>query len=266
MTLKAIAISSTKGGASKTTVSINLHQALNALGYKTLLIDTDYQCNATSRFKGFTYSKKQNSYQLLRFAEVVSIKDYIVHSDKGDFIPCTPRMRTSDAVIAMRDEQEKFSAFKDLLDQIKNEYEYVIFDTRPNLDDLITTIFYACDYYIVPVTTADTINGMYFSHQYSEAAKKTLGCTNPEFLGVVLSQYRSRSKAQDEIIEKYLSPEELAKMNTSLFNTHIHFTTKFDYCANQEKTIFDLYPRSREAKEYIALAKEIITRTGGKKK
>lgn len=46
---RAITIHNQKGGSGKTTISVNLAGTLAHMGYKTLLIDIDPQCNATSR-------------------------------------------------------------------------------------------------------------------------------------------------------------------------------------------------------------------------
>ena len=54
---KTITFSVPKGGAGKTTVTFNFAGLLNSLGYKVLLIDSDYQGSLSSTYNQFTNDK-----------------------------------------------------------------------------------------------------------------------------------------------------------------------------------------------------------------
>ena len=62
---KIIAVANQKGGVGKTTTAINLSACLGVLEYKTLLVDSDPQANATSGVSVDPYSIEKGTYEVL---------------------------------------------------------------------------------------------------------------------------------------------------------------------------------------------------------
>jgi chromosome partitioning protein len=75
-----IAIANQKGGVGKTTTAVNLSAALTELGFKTLLVDTDPQGNATSGMGIQKRSVKASSYEVL-LGDVAASEAIITASD-----------------------------------------------------------------------------------------------------------------------------------------------------------------------------------------
>ena len=74
---KTISLFNNKGGVSKTTTTFHLGWKLAEMGYKTLIVDTDPQCNLTGLcLNSDKENKLLNFYQQNNF----SIKDFLIHS------------------------------------------------------------------------------------------------------------------------------------------------------------------------------------------
>ena len=80
---RIIAICNQKGGIGKTTTTVSLATGLTSLGKKTLVIDTDAQCNSTDTYRAET-RKVATLYDLL--LEDEPVEECIQHTSIGDII------------------------------------------------------------------------------------------------------------------------------------------------------------------------------------
>ena len=170
-----ITIYNHKGGVGKTTLTLNIAAALAELGKRVLLVDTDPQCNLTS--------------YLLSDSEVNTLLDQSETSDGatiwtalkpvldsvGPVMPVHP-VQVNDLFLLPGDirlsEFEEFlgeswaTAFRrrlgalqaicsirELVDQAATDrdYDFVFYDTGPNIGPLNRVLLLDSDYFIVPV-------------------------------------------------------------------------------------------------------------------
>ena len=141
---KVLSISNHKGGVGKTTSAINIGAALNNLGKKVLLIDLDPQANLTQSL-GLTnqqrtiYGALKGEYKL----EPISIL-------KGfDIVPST--LDLSGAEIELSSEAGREFILKELIDEVRTKYDFVIIDSPPSLGLLTINAFTAADEIIIPL-------------------------------------------------------------------------------------------------------------------
>lgn len=251
MTQKIISVVNQKGGVGKTTTSINI-AALLAENSKVLLIDLDAQGNATG---GLGFSKnesKTNTYHLINgdiSLDSVTQKSLI----KGLDIVCSdPNLAGAEVEMVNKDRREYI--LKKRLSG-SNQYDYVIIDCPPSLGLLTINALSASSHVLIPVQAEYyALEGLSQLLKTIQAVKQS---TNPnlQFLGIVLTMFDKRnalsSQVRDEVTKYF---------NDLVFKTSIPRNVRLAEAPSYGKTIFQYDHRSKGAKAYKHLSKEILDR------
>ncbi|MCO8244889.1 MULTISPECIES: ParA family protein [unclassified Haladaptatus] len=155
MTTK-IAVSNQKGGAGKTTTSINVAGALNQLGYDVLLIDLDPQGHAT---EGVGLEDEYDAdvisfYDVLPDLDVIDETAQLIYEhSEMDVIPSHQDMiNIEDALAGVPNRENRLNMALNKLD----EYEYIVVDCPPNLGVLTDNALLACENVLIPAQTKTT--------------------------------------------------------------------------------------------------------------
>src|ERR1700744_6173290 len=128
---KIIALANQKGGAGKTTSSINLAASLAVLEYRTLLVDADPQANATSGI-GFDPRNIKNSIYECIINET-DPREAITKTDTPNLDLLPAHIDLVGAEIEMINLDEREYKMKAVLDSIRDEYDFIIIDCSPSL-------------------------------------------------------------------------------------------------------------------------------------
>ena len=194
---KVISIVNQKGGVAKTVTTLNLGYALAEMGKKVLLIDFDPQSSLTVCF-GYdnTDSIKTTIYNLMSLGiEEKSLpkkEEYIITSGNIDIIPCS--LELSAIEIALVNVMSRELVLKSIVDEIKDDYDYVIIDCSPSLGMLTINALAACDSVIIPVTPQYlSAKGLELLLRNIIRVKKRIN-PNIEVDGILLTMYADRMK------------------------------------------------------------------------
>lgn len=250
-----IALANQKGGVGKTTTSINLGASLVELGQKVLLIDTDAQGNATSGLGVQKSTIEREIYDVL--INDVPIKETIIPtSHKGlDIVPAT--IQLSGAEIELTPMMARETRLRDAIDDVKDDYDYILIDCPPSLGLLTINAFTACDSILIPVQSE------YYALEGLSQLLNTIKLVQKHFNkqlrieGVLLTMYDARTNlgAQvNEEVRKYFKD--------AVYKTIIPRNVRLSEAPSHGLSIVDYDARSKGAQVYLALAKEVLAAYG----
>jgi chromosome partitioning protein len=245
---KVLSISNHKGGVGKTTSAINIGAGLNKLGKKVLLIDLDPQANL-SQSLGLTNQEKtiygalKGDYKL----------DPVVVLKGLDVIPST--LDLSGAEIELSSEPGREYILKELIEDIRNDYDYIIIDSPPSLGLLTINSFTAADEILIPLQAQ--FLAMQGLAKLVEVVEKIKSRLNKELKmgGVFITQYDGRKVLNRDVVETII-----AHFKSEVFKTKIRDNIALAEAPAQGLDIFRYNAKSNGAEDYMDLAKEIIKR------
>lgn len=196
---RIIAIANQKGGVGKTTTSINLSACLAEQGKKVLVVDIDPQGNATSGL-GIDKNALENTvYEL--FIEECNMEDCIQEEalEHLDVLPSNVNLSCAEIDLIGIDGREYI--LKNLLTDIKDNYDFVIIDCPPSLNILTVNAMVTADTVLVPIQCEYyALEGLSQLIHTINLVKKRL---NPELEmeGVVFTMYDARTNLSLEVVE-----------------------------------------------------------------
>ena len=155
MKSKVIAIVNQKGGVGKTTTTLNLGYALSDQGKKVLLIDLDPQGSLSISMGLDDNDELENTIATLMAFEIEDRvlpekEKYIIHIGELDLIACN--IELSAIEVSLVNAMSREMILKCIIQQFKNDYDYIIIDCSPSLGMLTINALAACDSVIIPVT------------------------------------------------------------------------------------------------------------------
>lgn len=253
---KVIAIVNQKGGVAKTVTALNLGYALAEMGKKVLLIDFDPQSSLTVCF-GYDNTDNINTtiYDLMSLSiEEKSLpkkEEYVISIGNIDIIPCN--LQLSAIEIALVNVMSRELVLKSIVDEIKEDYDYVIIDCSPSLGMLTINALAACDSVIIPVTPQYlSAKGLELLLKNIIRVKKRI---NPkiEVEGILLTMYAERMKLSKEVLS-IIQDAYGSKIN--IFENKIPTSVKVGESNMRNKSIIEYDPKNKAAIAYREFAKE----------
>ncbi len=247
---KIIAIANQKGGVGKTTTAINLGGCFGVLEYKTLVVDSDPQANATSGL-GLDPSHAGNIYDCI--INDTHPNEYIVKTDNPNLDILPSHIDLVGAELEMINLPNREYKLKAALDKIKDDYDFIIIDCSPSLGLITVNSLVAADSVMIPVQCE------YFALEGLGKLLNTIkivqGRLNPdlEIEGIVLTMYDTRLRLSNQVVD-----EVKTHFQELVFDTVIHRNTKLGEAPSYGETIIMHDASSKGSVNYLNFAREIL--------
>jgi chromosome partitioning protein len=248
MAARIMCIANQKGGVGKTTTAINLSAALAISGGRTLLVDLDPQCNATTGLGAAPAAR--HPFASLRPVERV-IRDASV-----DGLDLLPGSRSFDDITALaRGDASLFGRLGPFFAEDTESYQYVLIDCPPSLGQLTEAALGCSTEVLMPIQCE------YFAMegltQMIEVIRRVMhrAENHLEFGGIVLTMYDHTLELTHEV-----DSEVRDFFGDIVYETVVPRDVAVSEAPSHGQSVLHYAPRSRGARSYVELCMEVRER------
>ena len=259
MQTQVICFANNKGGSGKSTTCSNIGAAMALEGKKVLMVDGDMQLNLSLSF--FPEEEvlamaagEKNLYQAIRGQK--DLREYIVATpyENLDLIPSSTLMSSIEYELFTKWQRELI--LKKCLAGIKEDgtYDYILIDAPPTLGGWVMNILCASDQVVIPVEASPW--GMFgLAHMFEFLGEVRQIAPDLQIMGIAVTKADTRKNYFKQTMEMLDEMED-----TYVFQSCIRVDSAVEWSQDNSAPVVMYKKSSRSAKEYQALAKEVMER------
>lgn len=250
---KIIAFANQKGGVGKTTSAIHIAAAVAERHYRVLLVDMDPQGNVASGLGLRKTDIKRTVYDALIGRCAAS--DAVIQTEVKNLFLMPSHLALVGVESELSGKDGCNSRFADVLEEISADYDYIFVDCPPSLSLLTVNALVAANAVVVPMTCDFyALEGL---SQLTISLKKVRRLYNPslDLIGILLTMHQERYTLTAQVVAELKK-----RYSEKLFKATVSRSVRLAEAPGFGKTVYETAPHSKSAKEYRAVAKELMLR------
>lgn len=247
---RVLAVANQKGGVGKTTTAVNLGAALAEAGYRTLVVDLDPQGNASTGLGINIRDLQLSMYDVI--IHEASIDDTIEATAMRNLFVAPASLDLAGAEIELVPAFSRELRLRHALDEVHDDYDYVLIDCPPSLGLLTVNGLAAAAEVLVPIQCEYyALEGLGQLLRNVALVQRNLN-QRLEVSTFVCVMYDARTKLADQVVTEVRD-----HFGDKVCRIVVPRTVRLSEAPSYGQPILAFDPRSRGAIAYRELAREI---------
>ena len=239
-------------GNRKSTTAVNLSASLANFDKRVLLVDSDPQGNATG---GFGINKSTVTKTIYDILVDGTDARYVVQKTNYGVTVIPANINLAGAEIEMVSLMSRETKLRKALDQIRDDYDFILIDCPPSLGLLTVNALTAADSIIIPIQCEFyALEGVAQLLNTIEIVRSNL---NPllAFEGLLMTMFDIRTNLSRQVVEEVRS-----NFGGLVYDTIIPRSVRLSEAPSYGKPVIAYDRKSRSAEIYLRLAEEVLSR------
>lgn len=246
-----ITVANQKGGVGKTTTAVHLAHGLALKGLKLLLVDLDPQGQCAT-----ILGLKQESGAFNLLVSELSPNEVIRLTDRPNLYVILGDKKTGTAQTVLSVQRSPIAyTYDKLIEPARSEqFDFIILDTSPSVGELQEQALFAAQVVLIPCAVDYLASDGVYNIELTLKRLRADFSWSGDILGILPTFY------DDVTRESKATLQDLKKQFGELVLSPIHRATILRECAVEGKTIYELDPNSRAARQYQTLV-DLVSNT-----